>query len=77
MISSGCGVIGIPVEKQTVFTEMLVRYYESRFTKNKQGFTKKIARPTLTAASISDRLLPVIENLPQMRIFLRIVHLTI
>jgi hypothetical protein len=29
------------------------------FTKNKQGFTKKIARLTLTAARISDRLLPV------------------
>jgi Fic family protein len=29
MISSGCGIISVPIERQKSFTEMLVRYYES------------------------------------------------
>lgn len=29
MISSGCGIISIPIEKQPAFTSLLVKYYES------------------------------------------------
>ena len=29
MISSGCGIISVPIERQRDFTIMLVRFYES------------------------------------------------
>ncbi len=38
MISSGCGIISIPIEKQRQFTQMLVRFYETNNMDDIQAF---------------------------------------